>query len=72
MMDNIIKIDWRSTASFVDAGTLDAWREKALQALIKLESRKGEGNDFLGWIDLPAACTATVRDDLKNVSGKKQ
>jgi glucose-6-phosphate isomerase len=70
MMDSIVKIDLRSTASFVDAGTLDVWREKALQALIKLESRKGEGNDFLGWIDLPAACTATVRDDLKNVAGK--
>jgi glucose-6-phosphate isomerase len=66
----MVKIDVRSTAPFVDAGTLDAWREKAAQALIKLENRRGEGSDFLGWIDLPAACTAAVRDELKSVADK--
>ena len=69
-MNSIVKIDLRSTASFVEAWALDVWREKAVQALIKLENRKGEGSDFLGWIGLPAACMATVRDELKNVAGK--
>ena len=35
-------------------------REKILDSFKLLKSRKGKGNDFLGWLDLPVSCNKII------------
>ena len=37
----------------VSQSDVDAMAPKAVEAMHTLMSKTGEGNDFLGWIDLP-------------------
>ena len=41
--------------------------EKALQAMEALESGRGKGSDFLGWLHLPSEISSTVIDNIKDV-----
>ena len=69
---NMLTVDVKGCASFVDGAKYDAFVKKALAAWDVLDAETGAGNDFLGWKTLPsatpesliAACEA-VRDDWK-------
>ena len=45
--------DYSNALKFVSAHEVDSMKAITLNAAERLKSRKGEGNDFLGWIDLP-------------------
>ncbi len=50
------------------AGSLDA---KAAEALAKLHNASGEGNDFLGWLDLPSRVTASsLLDEIQQAAAQ--
>ena len=48
-----VKINTKHLAKFVKDFEFDAILPQVKQASDLLDSRKGPGNDFLGWIDLP-------------------
>ena len=45
--------DYSNASKFVRAHEVESMKVITLNAAERLKSRKGEGNDFLGWIDLP-------------------
>ena len=48
-----LKFDYGKAGSFVAAHEMELMKKQAEDAKELLVSRKGAGNDFLGWIDLP-------------------
>lgn len=48
-----VDFDYSKAAGFFSEDELTAMKEKAAAARDTLLNRNGEGNDFLGWIDLP-------------------
>ncbi|MBR1427101.1 MAG: glucose-6-phosphate isomerase [Paludibacteraceae bacterium] len=67
-----MKISLKNAAPFVPAGTLSTLAAATAAANELLESGKGAGNDFLGWVHLPSSISddflaevQTVADDLR-------
>lgn len=54
---NGIHLDIAATEAFLPTADLDALAPRVAQAAADLEARRGPGNDFLGWLDLPANIT---------------
>ena len=52
-MANKVTFDYSKTAEYISDGEITAMKRIAEDAKKLLLSREGEGNDFLGWIDLP-------------------
>ncbi len=52
-MGNKVTFDYSKTDAFVSAHEMESMKKIAEAAKEELLSRKGAGNDFLGWIDLP-------------------
>ncbi len=52
-MENRISFDYSKTAGYISSDEVKIMSEIAQNARDYLLSRKGPGNDFLGWIDLP-------------------
>ena len=52
-MANKVTFDYSKTAEYISEGEITAMKRIAEDAKKLLLSREGEGNDFLGWIDLP-------------------
>ena len=50
-----VSFDYSHASNFVAEHEVESMKFTAMNAAEKLKSRKGEGNDFLGWIDLPVA-----------------
>ena len=50
-----VSFDYSHALNFVAEHEVESMKFTAMNAAEKLKSRKGEGNDFLGWIDLPVA-----------------
>jgi len=50
-----LTLDYSKTADFVSKEEIEAMAEKVCMAHKTLMGKTGEGNDFLGWIDLPTA-----------------
>ncbi|MCX6246050.1 MAG: glucose-6-phosphate isomerase [Bacteroidetes bacterium] len=72
----MIKIDTTKASSFVDAALITR-REKELVNLHSLLVNKtGKGNDFLGWVDLPAsldpAIVGRIKADAERIGKKSQ
>ena len=51
-MDHV-SFDYSNALKFVAEHEVESMKFTAMNAAEKLKSRKGEGNDFQGWIDLP-------------------
>lgn len=51
-----------------DIKTSKEYIDKALAAFDELESRKGKGNEFLGWLDLPAGIPESVIEDCEAIA----
>ena len=52
-MGNKVTFDYSKASTFVAKHEVDYMSKLAMDAKELLLSRKGAGNDFLGWIDLP-------------------
>ncbi len=52
-MGNYIKLDVSNTNQFIDSKIYDNLLKEVFDATKLLRSKKGAGNDFLGWLDLP-------------------
>ena len=48
-----VKFNAKYAESIVSASDINAMAPKAVEAMHTLMNKTGEGNDFLGWIDLP-------------------
>ena len=57
----MINVDLKSCEGFLKPSLIDTYTDKALEAFDVLESRKGAGSDFLGWMDLPSL---TLESDI--------
>ena len=54
-MGNKVTFDYSKAAPFIQEHEIDYMKKLATDAKELLISKKGAGNDFLGWIDLPVA-----------------
>ena len=61
----MIKLDITQTAVGASAAEIVALKEAAEQANGLLHSGKGAGNDFLGWVNLPAEVTPDVLAEIE-------
>ena len=52
-MTESISFDYSNAMFMVDDSDIAAMKERVLEAKKTLLDRTGEGNDFLGWVDLP-------------------
>ncbi|MCH5246642.1 MAG: glucose-6-phosphate isomerase [Muribaculaceae bacterium] len=65
-----IKIDISGVLPFVSNKQIDALEPKALDAIKKLDEGTGEGNDFLGWVNLPSVISSEELEDIKKTAEK--
>ena len=52
-MTESIRFDYSNAMFMVDDSDIESMKERVLAAKETLLNRTGEGNDFLGWVDLP-------------------
>lgn len=65
---NSIKFDCSKIRGFVSQDELNGLYPQACQALKSLKDGTGRGNDFLGWLDLPANMTAEELADIEKTA----
>lgn len=71
-MNKPIQINTRFVNRFIPSIALQDNLDSALIAYEKLISRKGEGNEFLGWIDLPKQITDEDIERIQNTAKRIQ
>ena len=59
-----INVDIKDVLSTVSREDIDRLEGKATEALEKVHNGTGEGNDFLGWVNLPTETTEALLDDI--------
>ena len=69
-MNNAIKIDLKNILRFVPANALNSIQTEAVTALHTVDNATGAGNDFLGWVNLPAETTQSLLDDIKTSAAR--
>ena len=52
-MNRKVTFDYSKTGSFISANEVELMKKLTMDARDLLVSKKGAGNDFLGWLDLP-------------------
>ncbi len=67
---NKVTFDYSKAASFVKEHEVESMKKLALDAKELLVSKKGAGNDFLGWIDLPVDYDKEEFDRIKKAAEK--
>ena len=71
-MANKVTFDYSKTAEYISEGEITAMKRIAEDAKKLLLSREGEGNDFLGWIDLPVDYDKEEFARIKKAAAKIQ
>ncbi len=71
-MGNYIKLDVSKATQFVDSKALEALKKEILAAHDLLRSKKGAGNDFLGWLDLPVSFDTREFSRIQQAAAKIQ
>ncbi|MFA5444885.1 MAG: glucose-6-phosphate isomerase [Bacteroidales bacterium] len=66
-MKSILSFNYKDALSFLKENESRQWEEKALQALETLESGRGKGSGFLGWLNLPSEVSPTIIENIKNI-----
>ena len=66
-MKKIITVNEKSAIRFISQSEYPAWQEKALRALELLESGKGKGSDFLGWLHLPSETEPAIIKQINDI-----
>ncbi len=61
---------YKSANEFINGQKLNSYFEKAVKAKKVLETKSGEGNDFLGWLDLPVNYDKDEFNRVKKASEK--
>ena len=67
-----ININTSFSESFIDKTNLKTVQSKALASLKLLKEKKGEGHEFLGWLDLPNHTKDSDLDDVLKVADSLQ
>lgn len=65
---NTIKFDYSQICNFVKKEEISALFPQASQALESLKNGSCKGNDFLGWVGLPAQITETELNDIEKTA----
>ncbi len=65
---NRIKFDYSQVCSFVKNEEISVLFPQAVEALKSLKNGTSKGNDFLGWLDLPAAITEAELNDIEKTA----
>ena len=63
---NTLKIDTEHLIKYVTDADLNAIQPEIVNAKKMLLSGNGKGNDFLGWVDLPATLDPSIVSSIKN------
>ncbi len=71
-MSSKVSFDYSKTAGFIGAHEVETMKGIVEAAKEKLLSRNGEGNDFLGWIDLPVDYDKEEFARIKKAAAKIQ
>ncbi len=71
-MSNKVTFDYSKTGSFIKAHEMESMKAITESAKELLLSRKGAGNDYLGWIDLPVDYDKDEFDRIKKAAAKIQ
>ncbi len=61
-----MKIITDNALSFIDKRIVDKFKEKAKEANKLLHNKKGKGNDFLGWLNLPNQISDELITDIES------
>ena len=67
-----VTFDYSKAAPFIQEHEVESMKKLALDAKELLVSKKGAGNDFLGWIDLPVNYDKEEFDRIKKAAAKIQ
>lgn len=63
-----IKFDYSKICGFIDQEEISVLYPQAQEALKNLKNGTSKGNDFLGWLDLPADITAEDLTDIEKTA----
>nr|ABD75778.1 putative glucose-6-phosphate isomerase subunit [uncultured bacterium] len=63
-----IKLDISRVFDTVTPGSMQQMEAETRQAQQRLYNRDGAGNDFLGWLDLPASVTDSTLNQMDEVA----
>lgn len=69
-MSEKVSFDYSKASSFISAAEVERMKKLALDAKETLVNRSGDGNDFLGWIDLPVDYDKEEFDRIKKAAQK--
>jgi glucose-6-phosphate isomerase len=61
-------IDISKVFGFIPEKEIFKLESEVTDAQFKLHHKTGEGNDFLGWVDLPASIPASLIEDIENTA----
>ena len=64
-MKKTVQFDYENAKNFIDEDELLCFKPTVLSASEQLVGRKGEGNDFLGWLDLPEEFDRAELEEIK-------
>lgn len=67
-MEKIINIEYQSVLPFIGEDRLENAFVKAASAFDVLEGKKGSGNDFLGWMDLPSSVPTDIIENVNAIA----
>lgn len=68
--NKILDIDIKGITPFINSRELELSLSKALEAFDTLTTRKGRGNDYLGWLDLPTDNNRPEQDAMKKIAAE--
>ena len=63
----MVKVDVKNSKCFIDEALYEKYVKKALEAFDVLEAETGEGNDFLGWKNLPSQTSERLISDCEAI-----
>jgi glucose-6-phosphate isomerase len=70
VMQKRIKVDLTHTANFINKNELLSYQSKAVEKNYLIQDKRGEGNDFLGWLTLPSDIKSSL-DKIAEAGEKK-
>ena len=70
-MAKTVSFDFRHVSGMASAEDISAIKDEVIAAKETLVNRNGEGNDFLGWIDLPVDYDKDEFARIKKAAAKK-
>lgn len=71
-MNNKLCLDLSQTKGFYDEKLYECVKQEVIAAHALLRSKKGAGNDFLGWLDLPVSFDSREFEQIKQAAAKIQ